>query len=255
MASRSKPEERGALRRGRPGRGERQHLAVGDENEDRSPRKGAGIRRRVPELRGATDTVSAADTRPRPTRGRRGKAGGEHDQYDSCYRGCGLHEPLRSPRLRLLPGDASRDGFADHVVALSTIVSRERSLRAAVPIGVCWGVGPHGSRSALVGTAIVAYGLVIPPRLGLLTELLRGGDARRFSGIFNLRAAAPRSTVRGNTSTLHSQSPVAVARGAPLVVALGAHRHGARPRRARPAIALLALGTVHSVGWSHRVPG
>jgi high-affinity nickel-transport protein len=59
---------------------------------------------------------------------------------------------------------------ADHVVAVTTIVSRERSARSAVGIGALWGLG-HTATIVLVGGAIVLFGLVIPPRLGLSMEL------------------------------------------------------------------------------------
>src|SRR5262245_26658351 len=58
----------------------------------------------------------------------------------------------------------------DHVVAVTAIVSRERALRAAAPIGIVWGVG-HTATILLVGGAIVLFGIVIPPRLGLTMEL------------------------------------------------------------------------------------
>lgn len=58
---------------------------------------------------------------------------------------------------------------ADHVVAVTTIVSRERSARSAVGIGALWGLG-HTATIVLVGGAIVLFGLVIPPRLGLSME-------------------------------------------------------------------------------------
>jgi high-affinity nickel permease len=58
---------------------------------------------------------------------------------------------------------------ADHVVAVSTIVSRERSLRAAAPIGVLWGLG-HTVTILVVGGAIILFGIVIPPRVGLGME-------------------------------------------------------------------------------------
>jgi ABC-type nickel/cobalt efflux system permease component RcnA len=57
----------------------------------------------------------------------------------------------------------------DHVVAVSTIVSRERSVRHAALIGVLWGVG-HTLTISLVGSAIILFGLVIPPRIGLSME-------------------------------------------------------------------------------------
>src|SRR3954467_12255762 len=59
---------------------------------------------------------------------------------------------------------------ADHVVAVSTNVSRQRTLRAAAPIGMLWGIG-HTLTILLVGGAIILFGIVIPPRLGLGMEL------------------------------------------------------------------------------------
>jgi ABC-type nickel/cobalt efflux system permease component RcnA/high-affinity nickel permease len=57
----------------------------------------------------------------------------------------------------------------DHVVAVSTIVSRQRSIRSCAAIGLLWGLG-HTLTIFLVGSAIIVFGLVIPPRLGLSME-------------------------------------------------------------------------------------
>lgn len=57
----------------------------------------------------------------------------------------------------------------DHVVAVSTIVSRERSVPRAGWIGILWGVG-HTLTILVVGAAIILFGVVIPPRLGLTLE-------------------------------------------------------------------------------------
>jgi hypothetical protein len=57
----------------------------------------------------------------------------------------------------------------DHVVAITTIVSGERSLRRASAIGAVWGVG-HSITILAVGGAIVLFRLAIPPRLGLMLE-------------------------------------------------------------------------------------
>jgi len=59
---------------------------------------------------------------------------------------------------------------ADHVVAVSAIVSRERTLRAAAPVGIAWGLG-HTATILLVGGLIVLFGVVITPRVGLGMEL------------------------------------------------------------------------------------
>lgn len=61
----------------------------------------------------------------------------------------------------------------DHVIAVSTIVTRQRSIRHAAFIGVLWGLG-HTLTILLVGSAIILFGLVIPPRVGLTMELSVG---------------------------------------------------------------------------------
>jgi high-affinity nickel-transport protein len=57
----------------------------------------------------------------------------------------------------------------DHVVAVSTIVSRQNSIRSSATIGLLWGLG-HTLTIFLVGSAIIIFGVVIPPRLGLSME-------------------------------------------------------------------------------------
>ena len=59
---------------------------------------------------------------------------------------------------------------SDHIVAMTTIVSREKSIRAASLVGALWGVG-HTLTILLVGGAIVLFGIVFPPRVGLTMEL------------------------------------------------------------------------------------
>jgi high-affinity nickel-transport protein len=61
----------------------------------------------------------------------------------------------------------------DHVIAVTTIVSRQRSMRHAAVIGGLWGVG-HTITIFLVGSAIILFGVVIPPRLGLTMEFSVG---------------------------------------------------------------------------------
>jgi hypothetical protein len=61
----------------------------------------------------------------------------------------------------------------DHVIAVSTIVSRERSILKAGLIGILWGCG-HTLTIAIVGTAIIFFGVVIPPRAGLTMEFSVG---------------------------------------------------------------------------------
>jgi len=58
----------------------------------------------------------------------------------------------------------------DHVIAVSTIVTRQRTMRAALVIGGLWGVG-HTLTIVVVGGAIILFSIVIPPRLGLTMEM------------------------------------------------------------------------------------
>jgi ABC-type nickel/cobalt efflux system permease component RcnA len=61
----------------------------------------------------------------------------------------------------------------DHVIAVTTIVSRQRSIRHAALIGILWGLG-HTITIFFVGSAIILFGVVIPARLGLTMELSVG---------------------------------------------------------------------------------
>lgn len=61
----------------------------------------------------------------------------------------------------------------DHVIAISTIVSRQPNLARSAGIGLFWGIG-HTLTILLVGAAIILFDLVIPPRIGLSMELSVG---------------------------------------------------------------------------------
>ncbi len=58
---------------------------------------------------------------------------------------------------------------ADHVVAVTAIVSGEPSLRRASRVGALWGVG-HSVTILVVGGAIIVFRLSVPPRVGLALE-------------------------------------------------------------------------------------
>lgn len=75
---------------------------------------------------------------------------------------------------------------ADHVVAVTTIVSRERSIRNAALIGVIWGIG-HTLTLLLVGGAIILLGIVIPSRVGLSLEF-SVALMLIFLGLLNLKS-------------------------------------------------------------------
>jgi high-affinity nickel-transport protein len=134
---------------------------------------------------------------------------------------------------------------ADHVVAVSAIVTRERTLRAAAPIGLLWGLG-HTATIVLVGGAIVLFGLVISPRLGLGMEL-SVGVMLVLLGALSLRGVAL-EVARVARPDENASSPPAGHAGAwsrrPLFVGLV---HGLA---GSAAVALLVLGTLRDPVWA-----
>jgi high-affinity nickel-transport protein len=61
----------------------------------------------------------------------------------------------------------------DHVIAVTTIVSRQRNLLKAAMTGIFWGIG-HTLTIFVVGTIIILFDVVIPARIGLSMELSVG---------------------------------------------------------------------------------
>lgn len=59
----------------------------------------------------------------------------------------------------------------DHVIAVTTIVSRQREGIRAAYTGIAWGIG-HTLTIMAVGAPIIFLNLVIPPRVGLGMELM-----------------------------------------------------------------------------------
>jgi high-affinity nickel-transport protein len=94
----------------------------------------------------------------------------------------------------------------DHVVAVTTIVSRERTLLHATMIGALWGLG-HTLTILAVGSAIIVFKLTIPPRFGLGMEL-SVGLMLIVLGILNLTGVLRRAiewiTIRRLGSGAHS---------------------------------------------------
>src|ERR1700732_650390 len=75
----------------------------------------------------------------------------------------------------------------DHVIAVSTIVSRERTIAKAGLIGMLWGVG-HTVTIVAVGAAMILFGAAIPARLGLTMEF-SVGLMLILLGVLNLSGA------------------------------------------------------------------
>jgi len=117
---------------------------------------------------------------------------------------------------------------ADHVVAVATLVSRERRATAASKLGAMWGAG-HMLTVMLVGGAIIGFGLVLPPRVAASLELAVGVMLIAL-GTMNLasrsNAAPPRTAARSfGVGIVHGLAGSA-------------------------AIALLMLATIHDPRWA-----
>jgi hypothetical protein len=87
---------------------------------------------------------------------------------------------------------------ADHIVAIATIVSRQRTMRGSMLIGAAWGAG-HTLTVMAVGGAIILGGVVIPPWLGLSLEFAVG-LMLVFLGVFTLTGVGR----RGKPSHVHA---------------------------------------------------
>jgi nickel/cobalt exporter len=155
---------------------------------------------------------------------------------------------------------------ADHVVAISTIVSKQRSIRNAAFIGSVWGMG-HTITIFIVGSLIILFGVQIPPRLGLSMEfsvaamlILLGvlnltGVMQKITTYFTpaipstINTAIPMPEDRGKT-TVERWLDKSVGRFGlyqclrPLVIGLV---HGLA---GSAAVALLVLSTIHDHIWA-----
>jgi high-affinity nickel-transport protein len=61
----------------------------------------------------------------------------------------------------------------DHVIAVTTFVAREKTASGAAAIGAAWGFG-HTLTILVVGSGIILFEWVIPPRVGLSMEFSVG---------------------------------------------------------------------------------
>jgi ABC-type nickel/cobalt efflux system permease component RcnA len=154
----------------------------------------------------------------------------------------------------------------DHVIAVSTIVTREQKIGRSALIGFAWGVG-HTLTILLVGSVLVVFRITLPPRLGLSMELAVG-IMLIVLGIWNLRAhrdhsATARYHLHGDYIHVHGhdhhhppeQTPLGkLDRLFPRSVIYSAVRpiiigvvHGLA---GSAAIALLVLSTIPSPRWA-----
>ena len=152
---------------------------------------------------------------------------------------------------------------ADHVVAISTIVSKQRSIRNAAVIGSVWGLG-HTITIFAVGSLIILFGVEIPPRVGLSMEFCVA-LMLILLGILNLTGLMQRITTYltpGRSSDKAIVSPLVIKPTLrsrldhsistfgwyqcmrPLVIGLV---HGLA---GSAAVALLVLSTIHNPYWA-----
>jgi hypothetical protein len=86
----------------------------------------------------------------------------------------------------------------DHVIAVSTIVTREHSIKRSTLIGAAWGIG-HTLTILAVGGAIIIFRIALPPRFGLAMELAVA-LMLIFLGIRNVGAMISRSVERSGAA-------------------------------------------------------
>lgn len=137
---------------------------------------------------------------------------------------------------------------ADHVVAVTAILTRERRLGAATRIGFVWGLG-HTVTVLLVGAAIIVFKLKVPIRLGLAMEFA----VAIVLILLGLEAAG--KLLREMAVRLHL---ISQRKMKPLIVHSHAHSHGAYPQHyihAHPhAHSIAHAATQEAPLHEHRLP-
>ena len=118
---------------------------------------------------------------------------------------------------------------ADHVVAVSTIVTRRPGIAGALRVGALWGAG-HTLAILLAGGAIILAGVAVPPRLELALELCVAAMLIGLGGWNLLRGA------RGEVAAASAKRPLLIG-----IV------HGLA---GSAAVALLVAATIPDPRWS-----
>lgn len=145
----------------------------------------------------------------------------------------------------------------DHVVAVTTIVAKQRGIAKAGLIGALWGLG-HTFTIFVVGAAIILFGVTIPPRLGLSMELAVAAMLILL-GILNLNGTLrrlqdkflPKSPVLGLADATLQAEAAGIVAGLgrynvfrPLIVGVV---HGLA---GSAAVALLVMTTIRDPWWA-----
>src|SRR5215469_10973861 len=143
----------------------------------------------------------------------------------------------------------------DHVIAVTTIVSRERQVSKSAWIGAFWGIG-HTLTIFVVGAAIILFDLVIPTRIGLSMELAVG-LMLILLGIINVRSFFKSVPSVAGAGHAHSDSETPLARVDRILQRFTAYRpirpliigivHGLA---GSAAVALLVLATIRNARWA-----
>jgi nickel/cobalt exporter len=151
---------------------------------------------------------------------------------------------------------------ADHVVAISTIVSKQRSIRNAAVIGSVWGIG-HTITIFIVGSLIILFGVEIPPRIGLSMEF-SVAIMLILLGVLNLSGVMRKVTAYFTPASMAGMNPAenSASRGAKITTA-GIYQDFGLYQCVRPlaiglvhglagsaAVALLVLSTIHNPVWA-----
>jgi sulfite exporter TauE/SafE len=110
---------------------------------------------------------------------------------------------------------------SDHVIAVTTIVSRQRKISEAALTGIFWGIG-HSLTLLVVGGAIILFGIVIPERVGLSLEFCVA-LMLILLGLFNLRGF--NRSVRGVLDHQHPHQHGDYVHTHPHGHAIGEHGH------------------------------
>jgi high-affinity nickel-transport protein len=147
----------------------------------------------------------------------------------------------------------------DHVVAVMTIVTKQRGIAKAGVIGALWGMG-HTLTIFLVGASIILFKVAIPPRLGLSMEFAVG-LMLILLGVLNLTGVLRWLQQRFTPSLLlpAAQSGRALTEEAPVREISGAPGSGGwlesslREMGLYNAIRPLLIGTVHGLAGSAAV--
>ncbi|MBV9086264.1 MAG: high-affinity nickel-transport family protein, partial [Acidobacteriaceae bacterium] len=154
----------------------------------------------------------------------------------------------------------------DHVIAVSTIVTREHSVRRSALTGIAWGIG-HTLTILAVGGAIILFRITLPPRLGLAMELAVG-VMLIVLGLKNLGGLLTWTAKRAGISP-EAQKPEYHAHGEYVHVHGHAHTHGHPHDPAKTPLAALdrwfqrfgiyqfvrplMIGTIHGLAGSAAV--